>query len=60
MREKMERLVALQTVDLKIQEMERAREEIPQRIASLEEEFGKEEEKVKGPLKDLQPDLVTF
>ena len=48
MREKMERLVALQTVDLKIQEMERAKEEIPQRLASLEEEFKKEEEKLKA------------
>jgi predicted nucleic acid-binding Zn-ribbon protein len=48
LREQLERLVALQTVDLKIQEMERAKEEIPQRIASLEEEFRREEEKVKS------------
>lgn len=59
MREKMERLVALQTVDLKIQEMERAKEEIPQRLASLEEEFKKEEEKLKAErtgLEKLQKD----
>lgn len=59
MREKMERLVALQTVDLKIQEMERVKEEIPQRLASLEEEFKKEEEKLKAErtgLEKLQKD----
>ena len=59
MREKMERLVALQTVDLKIQEMERAKEEIPKRLASLEEEFQKEEEKLKAErtgLEKLQKD----
>ena len=54
MREQLERLVALQTVDLKIQEMERAKEEIPQRIASLEEELGKEEEKVKAERSELE------
>jgi predicted nucleic acid-binding Zn-ribbon protein len=55
----MERLVALQTVDRKIQEMERAKEEIPQRLASLEEEFNKEEEKLKAErtgLEKLQKD----
>src|SRR5208337_2414355 len=55
----MERLVALQTVDLKIQEMERVKEEIPQRLASLEEEFKKEEEKLKAErtgLEKLQKD----
>ena len=59
MREKMERLVALQTVDRKIQEMERAKEEIPQRLASLEQEFNKEEEKLKAErtgLEKLQKD----
>jgi len=59
LREKMERLVALQTVDLKIQEMERAKEEIPKRLASLEEEFQKEEEKLKAErtgLEKLQKD----
>jgi predicted nucleic acid-binding Zn-ribbon protein len=48
LREQMEKLVALQTVDLKIQEMERVKGEIPQRIATLEEEFRKEEEKVQS------------
>jgi predicted nucleic acid-binding Zn-ribbon protein len=55
----MERLVALQTVDLKIQEMERVKQEIPQRLASLEEEFKKEEEKLKAErtgLEKLQKD----
>jgi len=59
LREKMERLVALQTVDRKIQEMERAKEEIPQRLASLEQEFNKEEEKLKAErtgLEKLQKD----
>ncbi len=46
MREQLEKLVILQTVDVKIQEMERAREEIPQRIAFLEEDLKKEEERV--------------
>lgn len=46
MRKQLEKLFALQTVDLKIQEMERVKEEIPQRLASLEEEFRKEEEEV--------------
>jgi hypothetical protein len=55
----MERLVSLQTVDLKIQEMERVKQEIPQRLASLEEEFKKEEEKLKAErtgLEKLQKD----
>jgi predicted nucleic acid-binding Zn-ribbon protein len=47
-------LVALQIVDLKIQEMERAKEEIPQRIASLEEEFRKEEERVQAERTELE------
>jgi len=46
LREQLEGLIALQIVDLKIQEMERARGEIPQLMASLEEVFKKEEEKV--------------
>jgi predicted nucleic acid-binding Zn-ribbon protein len=54
LREKMERLVALQTVDLKIQEMEKVKEEIPQRLALLEEEFKKEEEKLKAERTGLE------
>lgn len=46
MRKQMEKLVALQSVDVKIQEMERVREEIPQRIAFLEDEIKKAEERV--------------
>ena len=45
MREKIERLVVLQAIDLRVQEMEREKGEIPQSIASLEEELRKEEEK---------------
>jgi len=59
LREKMERLLALQTVDLKIREMERVKEEIPQRLASLEEELKKEEEKLTAEhtgLEKLQKD----
>ena len=54
MREQLERLVALQTVDLKIQEMERVKGEIPQRIASLEGDFRKEEEKTLGERTELE------
>lgn len=54
MRAQLERLVALQIVDLKIQEMERVKEEIPQRIASLEEEFRKEEESVQAERTELE------
>jgi len=45
LREKIERLVVLQAIDLRVQEMEREKGEIPQSIASLEEELRKEEEK---------------
>ena len=48
MRAQLERLVALQVVDLKIQEMEREKGEIPQRIASLEEDFKEEEGRVQA------------
>jgi len=54
LREEMERLVALQTVDLKIQEMEKVKEEIPQRLAFLEGEFTKEEEKLKAERSGLE------
>ncbi len=40
----MEKLVSLQSVDLRIQEMEKARDEIPQRIAVLEDQLKKEED----------------
>ncbi|MBI4495584.1 MAG: hypothetical protein HY697_01485 [Deltaproteobacteria bacterium] len=54
MRELLERLLALQTVDLKIQEMGRGKAEIPQRIASLEEELRREEEKMAAERADLE------
>ena len=54
MRAQLERLVALQIVDLKIQEMERVKEEIPQRIACLEEELRKEEESVQAERTELE------
>jgi predicted nucleic acid-binding Zn-ribbon protein len=53
----LERLVALQTIDLKIQEMEREKKEIPRFITSLEEGLKKEEEKFyeeKAELEKLQ------
>ncbi len=45
MREYIERLAALQTIDLRIQEMEREKRQLPQIITSLEEELKKEEDK---------------
>ncbi len=53
LRTNMEKLVALQTVDLKIQQMERVQGEIPLRIASLEEGLRREEEKVASLRADL-------
>ena len=53
MRMKLDKLIALQTVDLKIQEMERSKEGIPQRITALQEEIKQEEEKVVGERSDL-------
>ena len=46
MREKIERLIVLQAIDLRIQEMEKEKSQIPLSIASLEEELRKEEDKV--------------
>lgn len=54
MRAYLERLAALQVVDLKIQEMEREKEEIPQRIALLEESFKKEEEEALAQRTELE------
>jgi hypothetical protein len=42
----MEKLAVLQTLDLKIREMQRERDQIPARLAALEGDFKKEEEKV--------------
>ena len=46
MRAHLERLAALQVVDLKIQEMEQEKGEIPQRMATLEGDFKEEEVRV--------------
>jgi len=54
LRMKLDKLIALQTVDLKIQEMERSKEGIPQRITALQEEIKQEEEKVVGERSDLE------
>jgi predicted nucleic acid-binding Zn-ribbon protein len=54
-----EKLVALQIIDLRIQEMERDKKQIPQSITSLEEESKREEEKFlaeKSELERLQKD----
>lgn len=48
MREQMERLAILQILDLKIQGMQREKDEIPLRLATVEDAFKKEEEKVLG------------
>ncbi len=54
MREQLERLVALQSVDLRIQEMELAKAAIPRRIETLEEELRKEEEQVASSRSELE------
>jgi predicted nucleic acid-binding Zn-ribbon protein len=59
LREELERLVDLQSVDLRIQEMELAKAAIPRNIETLEEELKKEEEKVtstRAELEKLQKD----
>jgi predicted nucleic acid-binding Zn-ribbon protein len=48
LREQMEKLAILQTLDLKIQGMQREKDEIPLRLATVEDGFKKEEEKVLG------------
>ncbi len=54
MRAQMEKLVTLQSVDLRIQEMEKVREEIPQRVAVLEEELKREEDGVAARQAELE------
>ena len=54
MREYLEQLFVLQAIDLKIQEMEREKRQIPQSVTSLEEELRKEEEKVGGEKAELE------
>lgn len=45
MQDQLEKLIVLQTIDLRVLQMEREKNQIPQSIASLEEESKKEEEK---------------
>jgi uncharacterized protein len=54
LRAQMEKLVSLQSVDLKIQEMEKVRDDIPQRIAALEEELKREEENLAARRSELE------
>lgn len=54
MRQYLEKLVALQTIDLRIQEMEREKKQIPQFITSLEEELKQEEERFRGQKDELE------
>ena len=59
MRDQLEKLIILQTIDLRVLQMEREKSQIPQSIASLEEELKKEEEKFlleKDGLERLQKD----
>lgn len=53
MREQMVKLAVLQTLDMKIREMQREKDEIPARISALEGAFQKEEEKVLGQKAEL-------
>jgi predicted nucleic acid-binding Zn-ribbon protein len=53
LREHMEKLAVLQTLDIKIRGMQREKDEIPTRLAALEGEFKKEEEKVLGQKAEL-------
>lgn len=53
MREHMEKLAVLQALDIKIRGMQREKDEIPTRLAALEGEFKKEEEKVLGQKAEL-------
>ncbi len=54
MRGNLEKLAALQLVDLRIQKMEKEKEEIPQRLAFLDEEFKKEENAVIAQRAELE------
>ncbi len=54
LREQMQKLAVLQTLDLKIQGMQREKDEIPFRLATVEEAFKKEEERVLGQKAELE------
>ncbi len=54
MREQIEKLAVLQTLDFKIREMQREKDQIPTRLTALEGDFKKEEEKVLGQKAELE------
>ncbi len=54
MREHLSKLMALQTIDLRIQEMEKEKRQIPRLVTSLEEDFHKAEEKLHGEKEELE------
>jgi len=54
LRAKMEKLAVLQTLDIRIRGMQREKDEIPERLATLEGEFRKEEEKVLGQKAEME------
>lgn len=54
MREQIERLAFLQAIELRVQEMEREKSEIPQSIAFLEEELRKEEDKLRAEKAEME------
>jgi len=54
LREQLEKLMALQMIDLRVSEMEREKSRIPQSILSLEEELKKAEEKFLAEKADLE------
>ncbi len=54
MREQIERLAVLQDIELRVQEMEREKNEIPQSIASLEEELRKDEDKLRAEKAEME------
>ncbi len=54
MRKQLEKLIALQTIDLRVLEMEREKSQIPQIITLLEEDLRKEEEKFLAEKTELE------
>jgi uncharacterized protein len=54
LREQMEKLAVLQTLDLKIRVMQREKDEIPLRLATVEDTFKKEEEQALGQRAELE------
>jgi predicted nucleic acid-binding Zn-ribbon protein len=54
LREQIEKLVVLQAIDQRVQEMEREKSEIPQSIASLEEGLREEEDKFRAEKAEME------